>query len=132
MDFLPDLSSTPKSWSEARLARKQCGYHSNPMLSVGDMKFLEKNKKIKPLVYLYFSWVFFFITILLSYSNLSQCSKNFKVFKVFYGQGCHWLIIVLLAKINIFFSTLYCPWTKAVESRNVEIYQIFCRIFDLL
>ena len=104
MDFLPDLSSTPKSWSEARLARKQCGYHSNPMLSVGDMKFLEKNKKIKnkTISILIFFMGISFITILLSYSNISQCSKNLKFLKGIYGQGCRRLIISLLAKINIF------------------------------
>ena len=62
----------------------------------------QKNKTISILIF--FMGIFFIITILLSYSNLSQCSKNLKFFKEIYGQGCHWLMIVLLAKINIF-----CP-----------------------
>ena len=63
----------------------------------------KKKQKNKTISILIFFMDILFITILLSY-NLSQCSKNLKDFKVIYGQGCHWLIIVLLAKINIF-----CP-----------------------
>ena len=59
----------------------------------------QKNKTISILI---FFMGIFFITILLSYSNLSQCSKNLKFLKGIYGQGCRRLIISLLAKINIF------------------------------
>ena len=50
----------------------------------------QKNKTISILI---------FFLLPFSYHIINHSAL---IFKVIYGQGCHWLIIVVLAKINIF------------------------------